>query len=408
MEHQEQSLVIPRSAYLHIPFCRRRCFYCDFAISVVGDRRWGDNSPAISHYIEVLSSEIEQTPLRGSSLETVFFGGGTPSLLSVSQLEQLLNTLERHFGLTSTAEISMEIDPGTFDLKKLQGFLALGVNRISLGVQSFDNQLLKLCGRSHTVNEIYQAIDWLHQAQVDNFSIDLISGLPEQTSEQWQKTLQIALDISPPHLSIYDLIIEPMTVFERRYEAGKLILPSDDSSAQFYRLTSQILRQAGYDHYEISNYARPGYHCRHNRVYWYNQPYYGWGMGAASYIDGIRFIRPRTRKTYYQWLQDGGVMDTPPLSSTEEFLETLMLGLRLAEGLSLKTLTHQFGYPPLQQLSPSWYPYYQQGWINLNTPNGQPWLPGQPLPSTGQISLSDPEGFLFSNTVLAEMFQVFS
>lgn len=241
MEHQEQSLVIPRSAYLHIPFCRRRCFYCDFAISVVGDRRWGDNSPAISHYIEVLSSEIEQTPPRGSSLETVFFGGGTPSLLSVSQLEQLLNTLERHFGLTSTAEISMEIDPGTFDLKKLQGFLALGVNRISLGVQSFDNQLLKLCGRSHTVNEIYQAIGWLHQAQVDNFSIDLISGLPEQTSEQWQKTLQIALDISPPHLSIYDLIIEPMTVFERRYEAGKLILPSDDSSSQFYRLTSQIL-----------------------------------------------------------------------------------------------------------------------------------------------------------------------
>lgn len=408
MEHQEQSLVIPRSAYLHIPFCRRRCFYCDFAISVVGDRRWGDSSPAIAHYIEVLIAEIEQTPPRGASLNTVFFGGGTPSLLSVSQLEQLLTTLDRHLGLSSNAEISMEIDPGTFDLDKLQGFLDLGVNRISLGIQSFDDQLLKLCGRSHTSAEIFQAIDLLHQAQVQNFSIDLISGLPEQTLEQWQQTLQIALEISPPHLSVYDLIVEPMTVFERRYETGKLNLPSDETSAQFYRLTSQILREAGYDHYEISNYARPGYHCRHNLVYWQNQPYYGWGMGAASYLEGIRFIRPRTRKTYYQWLQDGGVIDTPPLSNTEQFLETLMLGLRLAEGLSLKTLTDRFGYPPLQQLSPSWYPYYQQGWINLYTLNGQPWLPGQPLPATGQICLSDPEGFLFSNTVLAEMFQVLS
>lgn len=408
MEHQEKSLPIPRSAYLHIPFCRRRCFYCDFAISVVGDRRWGEHSPAISHYIQELITEIQQTPPPGVPLDTVFFGGGTPSLLSVSQLEQLLTTLDRQFGVTSSAEISMEIDPGTFDLDKLQGFLDLGVNRISLGVQSFDDSLLKLCGRSHTVSEIDRAIDLLHQAQVENFSIDLISGLPEQTLEQWQQTLQIALEISPPHLSVYDLIVEPMTVFERRYESGKLNLPTDETSAQFYRLTSQILRQAGYDHYEISNFARPGYHCRHNLVYWHNQPYYGWGMGAASYIDSIRFTRPRTRKTYYQWLQDGGVIDTPPLSSTEQFLETLMLGLRLAEGLSLKTLTDRFGYPPLQQLSPSWYPYYEQGWINLNTLNGQPWLPGQPLPSTGQISLSDPEGFLFSNTVLAQMFQVFS
>lgn len=408
MEHQQPSLAIPRSAYLHIPFCRRRCFYCDFAISVVGDRRWGDSSPAISHYIEVLIAEIEQTPRHGVSLETVFFGGGTPSLLSVSQLEQLLTTLDRQFGVTSSAEISMEIDPGTFDREKLQGFLALGVNRISLGVQSFDDRILKLCGRSHTSTEIYQAIDLIHQAQVDNFSIDLISGLPEQTPEQWQKTLQTALEISPPHLSIYDLIVEPMTVFEHRYESGKLNLPSDETSAQFYRLTSQILREAGYDHYEISNYARPGYYCRHNLVYWQNQPYYGWGMAAASYIDGIRFTRPRTRQTYYQWLQDGGVIDTPPLSDTEQFLETLMLGLRLAEGLSLQTLTDRFGYPPLQQLSPSWYPYYQQGWINLYTLNGQPWLPGQPLPSTGQICLSDPEGFLFSNTVLAQMFQVLS
>ncbi|MDJ1179573.1 radical SAM family heme chaperone HemW [Roseofilum sp. BLCC_M91] len=408
MEHQEKSLPIPRSAYLHIPFCRRRCFYCDFAISVVGDRRWGEHSPAISHYIQELITEIEQTLPPGLPLDTVFFGGGTPSLLSVAQLEQLLTTLDRHFGLTSTAEISMEIDPGTFDLDKLQGFLDLGVNRISLGVQSFDDSLLKLCGRSHTVSEIYQAIDLLHQASVDNFSIDLISGLPEQDLEQWQETLQTALEISPPHLSVYDLIVEPMTVFERRYESGKLNLPTDETSAQFYRLTSQILRQAGYDHYEISNYALPGYHCRHNLVYWHNQPYYGWGMGAASYIDSIRFTRPRTRQTYYQWLQDGGVMNTPPLSSTEQLLETLMLGLRLAEGLSLKTLTDRFGYPPLQQLSPSWYPYYQQGWINLNTLNGQPWLPGQPLPSTGQICLSDPEGFLFSNTVLAQMFQVFS
>ncbi|MDJ1181612.1 radical SAM family heme chaperone HemW [Roseofilum casamattae] len=395
---------IPRSAYLHIPFCRRRCHYCDFAILAIGDRRWGDDSPKIHEYLHYLITEIEQTPDRGYPLETVFFGGGTPSLLSVAQLENILTAIDRQFGLSRDCEISMEMDPGTFDLAKLQGFLTLGVNRISLGVQSFDDRLLQLCGRSHDRQDVEQAISFLQQTNVDNFSLDLISGLPEQTEEQWQTTLETAIAIGPSHLSIYDLIIEPSTVFEGRYQPGISPLPSDDSAAQFYQLTSQLLRQSGYDHYEISNYARSGYQCRHNRVYWQNQPYYGWGMAAASYLNGIRFTRPRTPSAYYQWLQAGGAIDTPPTSSTEQFLETLMLGMRLAEGLSLETLTHHFGRPLLDRLGSCWYPYYQQGWIAINTPNGQPWHSGEPLPSEGQIYLSDPEGFLFSNTILAQMF----
>ncbi len=398
---------MPRAGYVHIPFCRRRCFYCDFAIAVVGDHRWGEDSPAIGHYITALTAEIESTAARGVALDTVFLGGGTPSLLSVAQLDKILMTLDRHLGLAGDAEISMEIDPGTFDREKLRGFLDLGVNRISLGVQAFEDELLQLCGRSHGVQEVERAIDLLWQTGVKNWSLDLISGLPHQTQQQWEHTLERVVAIAPPHISVYDLIVEPKTVFSRRYQPGEAPLPSDDLSANLYRLTGLFLGRSSYQHYEISNYAQPGYQCRHNRVYWHNQPYYGWGMGATSYLDNVRFTRPRTRQKYYEWLQSGQPIDTFPTSSTEQFIETVMLGLRLAEGLPLEQVRDQFSEDYFAKISPYWYPYYQQGWIQIRIPDNQPWLPGNPLPSQGQIALSDPEGFLFSNRILAEMFRVF-
>jgi oxygen-independent coproporphyrinogen-3 oxidase len=392
---------IPTAAYVHIPFCRRRCYYCDFPISVVGDRTRGETSGAIAQYVDHLCQEIITTPNRGNPLETVFFGGGTPSLLSVSQLEQILDILDRHFGIAATAEISIEIDPGTFDQDHLQGYRAAGINRVSVGVQAFQAELLATCGRTHTPADIYAAADLIHQVGISNWSLDLISGLPNLTEEHWMESLQEAIALSPTHISVYDLTIEPGTVFGRRYQPGSDPLPSDETTAQMYRQAQHTLTQAGYQHYEISNYAKPGYPCRHNRVYWENRPYYGFGMAAASYVGGQRFTRPRKRQEYFQWVQEliaaNGKIDCPITPPHEVLLDTLMLGLRLAEGLNLSQLIRQFGTATIQRVLQILQPYMKTGWVVIENASG----------TEEQLKLTDPEGFLFSNVVLTALFEQF-
>ena len=389
------------SAYIHIPFCRRRCYYCDFAISVVGNKLSGDNSGTISQYVEWLCLELEATPKVGKALSTVFFGGGTPSLLSVKQLNRILGVIEKQFGIAADAEISMEIDPGTFDLIQLQGYRNAGVNRISLGVQAFQDELLTLSGRSHNVADIFAAVELIRNVAFPSFSIDLISGLPYQNLQQWQESLKEVVAIAPTHISVYDLVVEPVTAFGRQYQPGVKPLPSDELTVQMYKLAQKILTNAGYQHYEISNYAQEGYQCRHNRVYWENRPYYGFGMGAASYVEGKRFTRPRTRGEYYKWIESGCQIDAPELSENDILLETLMLGLRLAEGLNLSKLFQQFGEAKLKEIWTCLQPYYQQGWVDI--------LDGESesinLPTSGRLKLTDPEGFLFSNTILAALFE---
>ncbi|MDF0552784.1 radical SAM family heme chaperone HemW [Kamptonema sp. UHCC 0994] len=406
---------IPSSAYLHIPFCRRRCFYCDFPVSVVGDtyggrnpRKNSDDSGTIQEYVAALCQEISITAGFCQSLRTVFFGGGTPSLLSVSQLGRILETLDRKFGIAAEAEISMEIDPGTFSLEQLQGYKAAGVNRVSLGVQAFQDELLRVCGRSHRVADIYEAVDLVQKAEIANFSLDLISGLPHQSLEQWQLSLSAAVAIAPAHLSCYDLVVEPVTAFGRYFQSGIEPLPADETAAQMYRLAQQILTEAGYEHYEISNYARPGYQCRHNRVYWENRPYYGFGMGAASYLQGVRLTRSRTRKDYYQWVEDliSAKVAESPMNSNDVLLETVMLGLRLTEGLSVDAIAQKFGENTLDRIWSCLQPYFRQGWVEITGTDGLLLDLGnsQKLPQFGNLRLSDPEGFLFSNTILATLF----
>lgn len=391
----------PRAAYLHIPFCRRRCFYCDFPVSVVGDRRNGSNSNAIVKYVDRLCQEIAATPTFNIPLQTIFFGGGTPSLLSVAQLDRLLQTLNHRFGIAAGAEISMEIDPGTFDLAQIQGYRTAGVNRVSLGVQSFADDLLKACGRSHSVADIYEAIDLLHRAEIPNISLDLISGLPHLTLDCWQATLDTAIALQPHHLSVYDLTLETGTAFDRYYQAGEHPLPTDETTAAMYRLAQQTLTTAGYQHYEISNYAQPGYPCRHNLTYWENRPYYGFGMGATSYTHGYRVTRPRKTWEYYEWLEEyiaaGGKQPGSPPPPNEVLLETLMLGLRLAEGLDRDRLVRDWGTATVDRIDRCLQPYAQQGWVEIATPH-----PDSPRRS---VRLSDPEGFLFSNTILAALFE---
>ncbi|MDF5709897.1 MAG: radical SAM family heme chaperone HemW [Nostoc sp. S4] len=377
---------IASSAYIHIPFCRRRCFYCDFPVSVVGDRLRGETSGTISHYVEVLCQEIAITPAFGQPLKTIFFGGGTPSLLSIEQLERILTMLEQRFGIASGVEISMEMDPATFDLEHLAGYRSAGVNRVSLGVQAFNQELLQIAGRSHSVEDIFAAVELIHQVEIPEFSLDLISGLPHQSLDRWHDSLNKATALLPTHISIYDLTIEPGTVFGRYYKPGEGSLPTDETTVKMYQMAQQVLTDAGYEHYEISNYAQPGHQCQHNRVYWENRPYYGFGMGAASYLQGKRFTRPRKTKEYYQWVQSGGVIDCQVTPPKEVLLETLMLGLRLAEGVNLAA----FGEQKVEEICKYLRSYFDKGWVEV---------------AAGRLRLSDPQGFLFSNVVLAKLFQ---
>ncbi|MBD2415445.1 coproporphyrinogen III oxidase [Nostoc calcicola FACHB-389] len=377
---------IASSAYVHIPFCRRRCFYCDFPVSVVGDRLRGETSGTISQYVEVLCQEIAITPAFGQPLKTIFFGGGTPSLLSTGQLQRILTKLEERFGIASGVEISMEMDPATFDVEHLAGYRGAGVNRVSLGVQAFDEELLQVAGRSHSVDDIFAAVELIHQVEIPEFSLDLISGLPHQSLDRWHDSLNKALALLPTHISIYDLTIEAGTAFGRYYKAGEGPLPTDETTVKMYQMAQQILTDAGYEHYEISNYAQPGHQCRHNRVYWENRPYYGFGMGAASYLQGKRFTRPRKTKEYYQWVQAGAVIDCEVTPPKEVLLETLMLGLRLAEGVNLEA----FGEEKVEEICRYLRSYFDKGWVEV---------------AQGRLRLTDPQGFLFSNVVLAELFE---
>lgn len=407
--------VSPIAAYIHIPFCRRRCYYCDFPISVVGDKilasseqfnksQAANSITMIEEYISALITEIKLAPKAPKPLQTIFFGGGTPSLLSTEQLATVLQAIARYLGIAADAEISMEIDPGTFNREKLLGYLDAGINRISLGIQSFDEMLLKVCGRSHSVKEIMDGIDLIKQIGVNNFSLDLISGLPHQTLEQCRASCLQAIAVAPTHLSCYDLVLEPVTAFGKQYRPGKKPLPNDETAAQMYRLTQQLLTEAGYEHYEVSNYARAGYQCRHNRVYWENQPYYGFGMGAASYVNGKRFTRPRTRREYYAWLEAGAIIDTPTISAKDWLLETLMLGLRLAEGISLS----QFDPSTLDRMKVCLRSFHSRGWVEVINKQQQVISLDNidaSSKSTNRLRLSDPEGFLFSNTILAALFE---
>ncbi len=347
------------------------------------------------------SSRPAPNPPNSAPLKTISFGGGTPSLLPPAQIDRILQTLQTHYGFAETLEISMEIDPGTFDLARLKEWKALGINRYSLGIQSTHDPHLETLGRSHRHRDNLQAIENLHAANIQNFSLDLISGIPHLTPEEWDDSLTWAIDTAAPHLSTYDLTIEPSTVFGKRAAKGQLSELPEETSAQMYRHASDRLTAAGYDHYEISNHAKPGHQSQHNLTYWHNQPFYGFGMGATSYLNGDRQARPRTRAEYYTWLQTlsppapeiseiSEISPNPPQPPTDRLLETLMTGLRLQTGLALPPLLQEYGPALLDRTLETLKPYEKSGWIEI-------------IPD--RIRLTRPEGYLFSNIILIDLFQ---
>ncbi len=383
----------PRSAYLHIPFCHRRCFYCDFAVVPLGDHADGANSGSIAGYLELLLGEIAAAPA-GPPLATVYVGGGTPSMLTPAQVGSLLAALGTHFGLAPGAEISLEMDPASFDGPRLAGYLAAGVNRVSLGGQSFDDAVLARLGRRHRSTDLLQAASRLHQARqrgdLASWSLDLIQGLPEQGLAAWRQQLAQAVALAPPHLSIYDLIIEPGTVFAWRQGRGELELPDADLGADLMELTAQVLQAAGYGHYEISNFALPGHASRHNRVYWSGAGWWGFGLGATSAPWGQRLARPRTRAAYAKWLAESHPASRGTQAPGLPFDERLLVGLRRREGVRLADLAGQAGVTSaeLGDLLGRWLPFRERG---LLLQEGPRWR------------LSDPEGLALSNGMLREL-----
>jgi putative oxygen-independent coproporphyrinogen III oxidase len=383
----------PRSAYLHIPFCHRRCFYCDFPVVPLGDRAGGEpqapGSASIAAYLTLLQREIAVAPL-GPPLSTVYFGGGTPSLLTPAQLEMLLGALRRRFGLAPVAEVTLELDPASFDQVRLAGYLRAGVNRVSLGGQSFDDAVLAGLGRRHRAADLLEAAGWLAQARRDgalsSWSLDLIQGLPGQGLASWRGQLHQAIALAPPHLSVYDLTLEPGTVFARRHERGQLELPDSDLGADLMELTWAELHGAGYGHYEISNYALPGHASRHNRVYWSGAGWWGFGMGATAAPWGERLARPRTREGYAAWLdtQNSDPDPDPGAGPGMPVDERLLVGLRRREGVHLPELLGEAGEALRLRLKP----WIREGLLRIEGPRWR---------------LSDPAGLDLSNAVLREL-----
>lgn len=355
---------MPRMAlYVHIPFCETKCPYCDF-------NTYAKIEPLIPGYLSALVAEIEMwgSMLGKPSVCTVFFGGGTPSYIPADDIARLTAAIRRSFDIDDGAEITLEANPGDCNAAKLASYQDIGINRVSIGMQSFDDDLLRLLGRRHSAAEAVSAYRTAQDAGFDNMSIDVMYGLPYQTLDSWMRTLGQAANLRPQHISLYALTLEGGTPMERSVTAGRLPTPDPDLAADMYELAEDELGAAGYRHYEISNWAMEGRQSLHNLAYWRNEPYLGVGPGAHSSLGGHRFSNLNPPREYIRRLEDHGappiatggrdddiaaaIKSSPVVDFVEvidrrtEMAETMMLGLRLDVGISIREFESRFGESP--------------------------------------------------------------
>ena len=331
--------------YIHIPFCIRKCAYCDF-LSAPADQ------DTIAQYMDTLKKQLvmQAASFQKKVVDTVFIGGGTPTVLHIGQLSELLEAVQTHYALAKNTEITIEANPGTLTAGKVHALVNGGVNRVSLGLQSASGQELRLLGRIHTYDDFLRSYELLREAGIQNINVDLMSALPGQTIASYEKTLHQVLSLHPEHISAYSLIIEEGTPFYEQYredeklrDAGKepRLLPSEESERAMYELTGELLSDYGYERYEISNYAKKGHECRHNIGYWTGEEYLGVGLGASSYIERTRFCNTSDLCAYLE--EDFAPREVQKLSKNDRMAEFFYLGLRMTAGVSKAEFVRGFG-----------------------------------------------------------------
>lgn len=325
------------SLYIHIPFCVRKCGYCDF-LSAPADEKARDR------YVQALLMEIERyrgTETADRKIKTLYIGGGTPSILSVNQLDCIIQKIKCTFNFCDNIEVSMEMNPGTASKEKCRALYQMGINRLSIGLQSTNDMELKTLGRIHSYEDFLNTYTWCREAGFQNINVDLMAALPYQTVESYTTGLRKIIRLAPEHISAYSLILEEGTPFYQKYNSGCYPLPDEEQERLMYRETEQILAQAGDERYEISNYAKKGYACRHNLVYWQGGDYLGLGLGSSSYMDGVRFHNTTDLNTYVN--QGAYVEDREELSVQAKMEEFMFLGLRVMAGVSGTEFEKRFG-----------------------------------------------------------------
>ncbi len=328
-----------RGVYLHIPFCHQICNYCDF------NKFFFHNQP-VDEYIESLGKEMElwAKELEAAKIETIFIGGGTPTSLSPLQLERLLTLIQQYIPMKHVVEFTSEANPDELTLEKMQIMRKFGVNRLSMGVQTFNQDLLKVLGRTHSNEHVYKVIDYAKQTNFPSISIDLMYGLPNQTMQQWKDSLKEAFSLGIPHISAYSLLVEPKTIFYNLLSKGKLSLPGEDLEAEMYGYLLDEMERNGYEQYEISNFSKGGKNSKHNLLYWNNEEYIGLGAGAHGYANGIRYSNHGPLKKYMQLVEEGlkPIMSQKEVTEQEKMEEEMFLGLRKNEGVSLNRFQEKF------------------------------------------------------------------
>ncbi len=327
--------------YIHIPFCARKCSYCDFLSFAAPVRIYRE-------YVDKLIEEIygQSDNFQDYQVSTVFIGGGTPSILPSELMGELLGEVRECFDIAEGAEITIEANPGTQTMEKLETYLEGGANRISIGLQSSDDMELKALGRIHTFDEFLKSYQRARQAGFTNINVDLMSGLPGQDIHSWRNTLRKVMMLKPEHISAYSLIVEEGTPFYELYGADRKGLPDEESDREMYHLTKEMMESQGYSRYEISNYARPGFECRHNTGYWTGVDYLGLGLGASSYTHGFRYHNTADLQEYLGMdLREAGAAsrDIQELTHEEKMEEFMFLGLRMMKGVSGSEFLGRFG-----------------------------------------------------------------
>lgn len=376
-----------RGLYIHVPFCRSKCPYCSFnSVACVDPSEHRKYLVALECEARLLAAH-EWTAHQ--TFASLFIGGGTPTILSGRNLSGLVQTCLDIFPFASSKgvgpEVSVEMNPNTVDGDTLAAIRDAGVNRLSIGMQAMDDTLLINIGRSHTVAEARDSMRLARTIGFDNISIDLMYGLPGQQLQQWERTLEQALEIGPDHISAYALTVEKKTPFDLREQRGELLLPAEDEVAAMADITEQTLGQAGYARYEISNYARPGFGCIHNINYWQNGSYIGLGAGAVSCFSGMRTRNFDNPSTYIRMIMAGRFpyVEAECLDRDSRFRESVIMGLRMIDGVSIKDLEKRFGLTPQQYYGELLNRFVQQGMVAIEA--GKMRLTRKALPVANQI-----------------------